>query len=135
MLSKYTSSDSADYAYAYGGKLSYLSSDFPGEGTIYYGYGGDGKLRERDVVGGDYDWYNYDAGWNWINTEDDEGALAKSFISRSQVALGNASVSNAACWVSLTRAEGNPLSPHGPLSFDFRPVRTAIVSAHPHSLA
>ncbi len=37
------------------------------DATVYYGYGGDGKMRERDPVDGSYRWFNYAAEWNMIN--------------------------------------------------------------------
>jgi hypothetical protein len=51
-------SDVADYVFGYGNMLTQVDSDFPGEGTVDYEYGGNMARRERDVTSGEYAWYN-----------------------------------------------------------------------------
>ncbi|MBW7998523.1 MAG: hypothetical protein FVQ81_18505, partial [Candidatus Glassbacteria bacterium] len=85
MASKYTSNYSADYEYRYGGKLYKVTSTFPGEGTVTYDYGGNGKRREKIVLGGDYTWYNWDAGSTVISEEDEgigvgDGTLTRTYV-------------------------------------------------------
>jgi RHS repeat-associated protein len=75
--SKSQGTHSADYTFGYGGFLTQVASTFPGEGTVDYKYGGNGKRRERNVSGGDYTWYNW-AGWSVINEEDNAGTLTKT---------------------------------------------------------
>jgi RHS repeat-associated protein len=72
-------SSSADYTWGYGSKLIEYDSDFIGEATVNYAYGGDGKRRERDVTGGEYTWYNWDVGYNVINEEDDLDTLTNTY--------------------------------------------------------
>ena len=69
----------AEYAWRYDSKLHTVTSDFPDEGNVSYGYGADGKRRSRtanSVTTG----YNWDAGWNVINEETGAGALAMSYV-------------------------------------------------------
>jgi RHS repeat-associated protein len=82
---------SATYAYRYGDKLYSVASDFPGEGTVTYEYGGDQKRRERSVSGGDYTWYNWDVGFNVINRENANGTLARSYLLRNQAHIDGTS--------------------------------------------
>ena len=101
MTSKTDGTYTATYAYRYGDKLGSVTSDFPGEGTVTYEYGGDQKRRERSVSGGDYAWYNWDIGWNVINEEHSNGTLSKTYTMNSPVAqvagiLADASTTNPA---------------------------------------
>ena len=73
---------SATYAYRYGDKLYSVTSDFPGEGTVTYEYGGDQKRRERSVSGGDYTWYNWDIGLRVVNEENSNGTLSMTYMAR-----------------------------------------------------
>ena len=73
-----------------------VTSTLPGEGTVDYKYGGDGKRRERDD-GTNFTWYNWDVGYNVINEEDEgaglgNGTLAKTYIKQ----LGDVAGSNPA---------------------------------------
>jgi Rhs family protein len=87
MTGKARGSYSAGYAWHYGGKLTGVTSTFPGEGAVTYAYGGDGKRRER-TAGGVTTGYNYDLGWNLLNEEDGTGALTTTFIHAPQGAVG-----------------------------------------------
>ncbi len=73
----------ATYAYRYGSKLYSATSDFPGEGSVIYETGGDGKRRSR-VAGVEEAWYNYTVGFDAVSSEDDAdgstGALATSNV-------------------------------------------------------
>jgi hypothetical protein len=71
----------ANYYYNYGSKLTKASSDFPGEGTVTYNYGGDQKRRQR-TVGGASTWYNWDLGWSVLNEESGTGSgtLLKTYV-------------------------------------------------------
>ena len=79
MTSKSRGGYSATYVYRYGSKLFAVSSDFPGEGTATYAYGGDGKRRLR-TVGATTTKYNWDMGWNVISEEDGVGTLTMSYV-------------------------------------------------------
>jgi len=79
MTSKAQGSYSATYAYRYGDKLVSITSNFPGEGNVWYKYGGDGKRRERTDAS-TYIWYNWDAGWNVISEEDSGGGLQMTYV-------------------------------------------------------
>jgi len=72
---------SAAYAYRYGQMLYSVTSDFPGEGTVTYQYGGDGKRRSRTASGTTTN-YNWDAGYNIINEEDSGGDLTMTYIGK-----------------------------------------------------
>lgn len=72
----------ATYGYRYGGKLYSVTSDFPGEGSVTYETGGDGKRRSR-VAGVEETWYNWGKGWAKISEEvgsDGVGDLLTSWI-------------------------------------------------------
>jgi RHS repeat-associated protein len=69
----------ANYYYNYGDKLTKLSSNIPGEGTVDYEYGADQKRRER-VSGGTTTWYNYDVGWDVLNEENSAGTLSLTYV-------------------------------------------------------
>jgi len=69
------------YTYAQGTRVAEIASTFPGEGTVQYAYGGDGKRRERNVPAtGEYTWYNWGAGWNEMSEEDGLGDLTRSYV-------------------------------------------------------
>jgi len=88
---------SATYAYRYGDKLKSVTSDFPGEGTVTYEYGGDSKRRERSVSGGAYTWYNWDVGWNVINEDSSkQGTLTMTYVRGLQGIMADVSGSNPA---------------------------------------
>jgi RHS repeat-associated protein len=54
----------ATYAYRYGDKLRYITSDFPGE-TAYIGYNYDGLGKRRFRYANDqYTWWRWDLGWS-----------------------------------------------------------------------
>jgi len=72
---------SATYAYRYSQMLYSVTSDFPGEGTVTYEYGGDLKRRER-TTGGTTTNYNWDAGFTMINEEDSGGTLTMTYIGK-----------------------------------------------------
>jgi len=72
---------SATYAYRYSQMLYSVTSDFPGEGTVTYEYGGDLKRRER-TTGGTTTNYNWDAGFTMINEEDSGGDLTMTYIGK-----------------------------------------------------
>lgn len=71
----------ANYHYNYGSKMTKVVSDFPGEGTVEYQYGGDQKRRQR-TVGGVDTWYNWGIGWNVLNEESGTGTgtLQKTYL-------------------------------------------------------
>jgi len=79
MTLKASGGSSASYHWNYGGKLTKVASNFAGEGTVEYEYGGDAKRRER-VSGGVTTWYNYDRAWGLINEEDGSNGLSKTYI-------------------------------------------------------
>jgi len=79
LISKIQGASLATYHYNYGGLMTKASSNFSGEGTVEYEYGGDGKRRER-VAGASYTWYNYGAGFGIASEEDNAGALNKTWI-------------------------------------------------------
>jgi RHS repeat-associated protein len=56
-----------------------VTSNWPGEGSVAYTYGGDGKRRSR-TAGGVTTGYNWDSGYNVINEEDSSGNLAMTYI-------------------------------------------------------
>ena len=93
MTSKTDGTYSASYAYRYGDKLGSVTSGFPGEGTVTYEYGGDQKRRERSVSGGDYAWYNWNAGWTVINEENSNGTLARTYVGRNRAHVAGTSPS------------------------------------------
>jgi len=72
---------SATHAYRYGQMLYSVTSDFPGEGTVTYEYGGDLKRRSRTVSGTTTN-YNWDAGYTMINEEDSGGDLTMTYIGK-----------------------------------------------------
>jgi len=89
---------SASYGWRYGDKLYSVTSNFPGESSVTYDYGGDQKRRERTAAGTTVK-YNWDVGWNLINQETSGGALAETYVienPNAQVStlLGMASGSN-----------------------------------------
>jgi RHS repeat-associated protein len=79
----------ATYGYRYGGMLYSVVSDFPGEGSVTYETGGDGKRRSR-IAGAEETWYNYTAGFGMISTENSadgsSGALTMTCFLRSPTA-------------------------------------------------
>jgi RHS repeat-associated protein len=80
MISKWVSGgSSASYYWNYGDKLTKVSSNFSGEGTVEYDYGGDAKRRER-FSGGATTWYNYDRGWNLLNEENGSDTLTMTYV-------------------------------------------------------
>jgi RHS repeat-associated protein len=79
MTSKSDGTYSASYYYNYGSKLTKVSSDFPGEGTVEYEYGVDQRRRERDD-GTSVTWYNYDVRWNLLNEENSGGTLTMTYV-------------------------------------------------------
>lgn len=79
----------ANFAYRYGNKLSSVTSNFPGEGSVTYETGGDGKRRSR-VAGAEERWYNWAKGWRIISEEGDadgDGVLVRTYVggNRAQV--------------------------------------------------
>jgi RHS repeat-associated protein len=87
MTSKEDGTYAASYYYNYGSKLTKVTSDFPGEGTVEYEYGADQKRRERDdgttVTG-----YNYDIGWNLLNEESSGGTLTMTYVHDPMKVIG-----------------------------------------------
>jgi RHS repeat-associated protein len=85
----------ATYAYRYGTKLHSVTSDFPGEGSVAYETGGDGKRRSR-VAGIEETWYNYTIGFDVVSTEDDtdgsSGVLTRSNVVVRPTALVSATL-------------------------------------------
>jgi len=76
---------SATYAYKYDDKLASVTSNFPNEGNVTYGYWTpDGKRRDRNV-GGTVTQYNWDAGWNVINEEDTCGNLTMTYVNAGMI--------------------------------------------------
>jgi hypothetical protein len=80
MTGKAQGSYSAAYAWGEGDKLTAVTSSFPGEGSVTYAYGGDGKRRERDD--GTFTKYRWDAGWNVLEEEDGTGALTSTLVGK-----------------------------------------------------
>ena len=70
------------YQYRYGGKLSSVTSNFPGESNVSYEYRGDGKRHSR-TAGGVTTRYGWDMGWNVIHEESAGGTLQKSYVMHS----------------------------------------------------
>ena len=70
MITKAFGGNSAVDGDGQGSKMLKVSAMLPGEGTVDYKYGGDGKRRERDD-GTNLTWYNWDVGYNVINEEDE----------------------------------------------------------------
>ncbi|HIJ73109.1 MAG TPA: RHS repeat-associated core domain-containing protein [Candidatus Hydrogenedentes bacterium] len=81
MTAKTQGGYSAAYAYRYSQMLYSVTSDFPGEGTVTYQYGGDLKRRSRTVSGTTTN-YNWDAGYSVINEEDSGGDLTMTYIGK-----------------------------------------------------
>jgi len=81
----------ACYAYRYGDKLYSVTSDFPGEGDVYYGYRGDGTRRRRswDLDGDDMETTYYWSGWNVINEEDDDSGDVTTYVHGPQGILAD----------------------------------------------
>ncbi|MDZ4860202.1 MAG: RHS repeat-associated core domain-containing protein [Candidatus Hydrogenedentes bacterium] len=77
MTEKERVGSSATYSWNYGYNLTSVSSNFAGEGTVGYEFGGDRKRRER-VSSGNTTWYNY-GGWLVLNEEDGSGNLSKTY--------------------------------------------------------
>ena len=66
----------AGYDWRYGHKLSKVTSNFPGEGTVRYEYRGDGRRHYRlESPSGAYTRYNYDLGWNVVSEGDASNVL------------------------------------------------------------
>jgi len=78
-------SKSATYSYKYGSKLASVTSTLFGEANVTFEYGGDQKRRSM-TSGGITKQYNWDMGWNVINEEDGNGALARSYTHNPQYA-------------------------------------------------
>jgi RHS repeat-associated protein len=94
MTSKSRTPYSTGYSYKYGDLLTSVNSDFPGEGSVTYGYNGEGMRRER-VAGGNTTRFNWE-GYSLVNEEDGTGTLIAShladglaFVSGSNPASGN----------------------------------------------
>jgi RHS repeat-associated protein len=87
MTSKSDGTNSAEYYYNYEDKLTKVSSDFPGDGTVEYEYGGDGTRRQR-VQGDTTTWYNYDDGWDLLNEESENGTLIMTYVHDPAKAVG-----------------------------------------------
>ncbi|MBI4556874.1 MAG: RHS repeat protein [Candidatus Hydrogenedentes bacterium] len=80
MTSKTQGSYSATYYYNYGDKLTKVSSNFTGEGTVTYKVGADQKRRERNPSGGSITKFNWDAGWNVISEENSSDTLTMTYV-------------------------------------------------------
>jgi len=78
MISKTRGNYSAGYAWGEGDKLTGVASSFPGEGSVTYAYGGDGKRRERND--GTLTKYRWDRGWNVLHEENGSGGLTLSLV-------------------------------------------------------
>ena len=73
----------ATYTWGLGSELLQFASDFPGQGTVSYQYGGDGKRRSVDD-GASFVWYNWARNIP-INEENQgagvgDGSLSKTYI-------------------------------------------------------
>jgi len=82
----------ATYGYRYGGTLYSVASDFPGEGSVTYETGGDGKRRSR-VAGVDETWYNYTVGFDVVNTENDADGSSGALTMTNVVMLPTTQIS------------------------------------------
>ena len=79
MTSKSLGGNSATYSYRYGDKLYNITSSIPGEGSVTYNYGGDGKRRER-TAGGVTTKYNWTQGIAVVNEENAGGTLTRTYV-------------------------------------------------------
>jgi RHS repeat-associated protein len=68
------------FYYNYGDKLTKVSSNFQGEGTVTYTYSGDQKRRSRSVSGGAMTKYRVDQGFGVVNEENSGGTLLSTYI-------------------------------------------------------
>jgi RHS repeat-associated protein len=82
----------ATYGYRYGSKLYSVASDFPGEGSVTYETGGDGKRRSR-IAGASETWYNYTVGFDVVSTENDADGSTGALLMTNVVVAPAAQVS------------------------------------------
>jgi RHS repeat-associated protein len=78
MATKSRGNYTAAYAWGQGDKLTAVTSNFPGEGTVTYNCGSDGKRRERN--NGTVTKYRWDEDWNVVSEEDEGGTLAATLV-------------------------------------------------------
>ena len=79
--SKTDGTHTATYAYRYGNKLYSVTSDFPSEGNVTYGYNDVGQRISRTAGGTtkNYRWL----GWRVVNEEDASGNLTRAYVGRN----------------------------------------------------
>ena len=83
MVGKTMGSYVAGYGYMYGDKLKGCLTSFPGESTVGFQYGGDGKRRSRHAIAaGAWTYYKWGAGFDLVNEETDAGVLTPTYYGR-----------------------------------------------------
>jgi RHS repeat-associated protein len=79
MTGKTQGGSGATYYWNYGDKLTKVSSNFAGEGTVTYVVGADGKRRQRDD-GTTVTNYKWDEGRHVVNEENSGGTLTTTYV-------------------------------------------------------
>lgn len=89
MVSKWTPTHGAQYAWRYGGKLYTVVSTIPGEETVLtYFYRGDGKLFQETYGFGTADTRFHWDGHRLIGEEDKDGVLQRTYVQQPGLRYG-----------------------------------------------